>query len=64
MLYMNSAVNPVLYGLLNPKLRAHYIGILACKDSNKVSWVSIVCFLGGDPEYPEIKGIFTGTEGC
>ena len=37
---MNSAVNPVLYGVLNPKLRSHYYGILTCKDKNKVAWVN------------------------
>lgn len=42
MLYMNSAVNPVLYGVLNPKLRSHYYGILTCKDKNKVAWVQSI----------------------
>jgi len=42
MLYMNSAVNPLLYGLFNPKLRNHYISILTCKDKNKVSWVQSI----------------------
>ncbi|KAL5249750.1 hypothetical protein ACHWQZ_G018545 [Mnemiopsis leidyi] len=43
MLYMNSAVNPLLYGLFNPKLRSHYTSILTCRDKNKVSWVGTVC---------------------